>query len=747
MTLPSTVKLYCRWEGPYTIPGRNPKEIKAIKIDFPGCQNPISIRPCFPDPAHFFSHHITVDIETELPSLEMTIEQIRSLAVKAEITHGDDDDDGEDRPIDLERPGTPEFQNGQQYYLKIRSCESAVLEREQPAVSPSLATTAMPPSTFLREDEQENVMANDVHQSFFTPSQNIDKGHWGVTLVAAEGRGLRSHHAQILIEKVDDQGIYKKLIVDFRPKPLFGGGGTGGRVEGSSCYVGFSTIGKVKCKEFEGDAHIKFSGHSKTWIVDSLKVQEMLDAAKMEEVDFLAHPCLFSIFGRHSIFSKTKKVYVVANEKLQIIYKENSALLLKMFKKFKECIKLNSIPDRKKITTYGSKFGNMEYTSGSTIFSLLLSKEELECKDIKDEDKEEYRALMLWVKVCDGMREEKQASNNCCTWALKKLAIVDIKIELKGGAWFITDTRDYLIGDETQNTGVTLLEMILNVLDSQAPGIPIRQPAPSPLKDNELTGEGDRPSLQNNELTGEGDRPPLQDNELTGEGDRPLLQDNELTGEGNPPLFVVKSALSSLDVNSLPIIPISEQNTQAAKLSNLDSKAGAAFCFGQAEQIGSSLRIIGKAPLPYGIHALCESECPFFSNKKIKDTHMLVFISSDDQKLFTKRKPLNAKITCDDPLWFEEVIKQTSTRQDYWVLITKDKISYGQTFQNYEVPTTLEAAIVCLSTDITSICCKETIMDRGRKKNVDVLSIGAGKVDINLLGQSKFDRLVRRFRN
>ncbi|NGX62429.1 MAG: hypothetical protein K940chlam9_01926 [Chlamydiae bacterium] len=44
----------------------------------------------------------------------------------------------------------------------------------------------------------------------------------------------------------------------------------------------------------------------------------------------------------------------------------------------------------------------------------------------------------------DGMIETNSMQDNCCTWALEKLAMASIVMPNDKNGWFITDTRNYL---------------------------------------------------------------------------------------------------------------------------------------------------------------------------------------------------------------------------------------------------------------------------------------------------------------
>lgn len=130
---------------------------------------------------------------------------------------------------------------------------------------------------------------------------------------------------------------------------------------------------------------------------------------------------------------------------------------------------------------------------------------------------------------------------------------------------------------------------------------------------------------------------------------------------------------------------------------------------------------IGKEPpLPYDIHKILKSPCPFFSGKIVEETHMLVLIpeSINGKKLNLITLGELVKVPKEGhAAEYRDILNviinsvgQQATNQSHWVLMTKDVIegsrhmSYEaqqasiaeinrQTKMNYQVPTALEAAI------------------------------------------------------
>ena len=125
-------------------------------------------------------------------------------------------------------------------------------------------------------------------------------------------------------------------------------------------------------------------------------------------------------------------------------------------------------------------------------------------------------------------------------------------------------------------------------------------------------------------------------------------------------------------------------------------------------------------PLPPNIEVLLNSSCPFWSDKKVKDTHLLVLIPETvNGKPFTLnflkeliRNPkvgLKTKFKNFDDNLITELGNQSTL--SHWVLMTRDVIpnsrdktyaekkkylaTYAQSGQPYELPTVIEA-VTCI---------------------------------------------------
>ena len=139
---------------------------------------------------------------------------------------------------------------------------------------------------------------------------------------------------------------------------------------------------------------------------------------------------------------------------------------------------------------------------------------------------------------------------------------------------------------------------------------------------------------------------------------------------------------------------------------------------------------IGKVPpLPKDIHKILKSPCPFWPEKKVEETHMLVLIPET-----VNGKPLNLKTlgelvkkpeeghATQYRYILEEIINEhgnQATAKSHWVLMTKDVIpgsrnkSYAdqqaliaecakKARAHYEVPNVLDAAICIFMHSISS---------------------------------------------
>lgn len=144
-------------------------------------------------------------------------------------------------------------------------------------------------------------------------------------------------------------------------------------------------------------------------------------------------------------------------------------------------------------------------------------------------------------------------------------------------------------------------------------------------------------------------------------------------------------------------------------------------CFGESEW--TLLGRVNPAPLlPIGFSAIWKGACPIFPAKKIRETHMLVYIPStlDGQPLTLKKLGEITKSYFPESergygfIWQLLVDAGKSIDQSRWVLMTKDVLpgsrnkNYAEqqkmiaklvekSLINYEVPETLEAAICILS--------------------------------------------------
>lgn len=154
------------------------------------------------------------------------------------------------------------------------------------------------------------------------------------------------------------------------------------------------------------------------------------------------------------------------------------------------------------------------------------------------------------------------------------------------------------------------------------------------------------------------------------------------------------------------------------------------IAFGQ-EQWAKYFGDIGNNPpsLPKDIHEILKSPCPFFSGKKVEETHVLVLIPEiiNGQPLNLEtlgelvKTPKNShgsqyKNLCDS---ITKTIGQQVTTQSHWVLMTKDVIegskkkSYSEQKKliaevnrqkklNYEIPNALDAAICIFMHQVSS---------------------------------------------
>lgn len=131
---------------------------------------------------------------------------------------------------------------------------------------------------------------------------------------------------------------------------------------------------------------------------------------------------------------------------------------------------------------------------------------------------------------------------------------------------------------------------------------------------------------------------------------------------------------------------------------------------------------VGKEPpLPKNIIKILSSPCPFFENKRVHDTHMLILVPKTVEgrqlTLFNLRTLMNNKnlSTFIDYLGSCDC-GEKGIEESYWVLMTKDLIpgstnkTYGEQKKlvnqyerdGYTLPRVLEAAVCMLMNDLVS---------------------------------------------
>jgi len=132
---------------------------------------------------------------------------------------------------------------------------------------------------------------------------------------------------------------------------------------------------------------------------------------------------------------------------------------------------------------------------------------------------------------------------------------------------------------------------------------------------------------------------------------------------------------------------------------------------------------VGEAPaLPDGIEKLLDSTCPFWPDKKVKETHLLVLIPAIvNDEPFTldllaslvrsPKQGYSASYTADyGSSTVQTHFGQTRPHTNaYWVLMTRDVVGLGNSskglqkkYPEYNAPTILEAATAILTNRVRS---------------------------------------------
>lgn len=272
------------------------------------------------------------------------------------------------------------------------------------------------------------------YPTYFDKTKTVDKDNWAVTMIASMGKDY--FHAQLLVETVKDSGEYYKMVID-----LVGGGTQPARwkniinrTEGSLCSAsGFAKIGGVQIREGFASYYkpIKHSGHSKTWVVDADLVQLMIDKAREESEHPMQNPRLFKIVGNRSYFNAPTKVYVV-EKPLEDAYENHPALMKEAFD-FAEKYKTH-IENR----TFGHIAAKIKVVR-DIAHKVIKAVPSLAPKNEVD------MITAFYSNILNQFSIKTEIPNNCCTWALEKLAMIDVHPECSSSGIFITNTRDYLI--------------------------------------------------------------------------------------------------------------------------------------------------------------------------------------------------------------------------------------------------------------------------------------------------------------
>ena len=186
-----------------------------------------------------------------------------------------------------------------------------------------------------------------------------------------------------------------------------------------------------------------------------------------------------------------------------------------------------------------------------------------------------------------------------------------------------------------------------------------------------------------------------------------------------------------------------------SQLSDVESKLSVRLDKSVWEQYFGS---VGEEPsLPDGLEAIMDSDCPFWSGSKVRDTHLLALIPSQVAGRPLTLDYLGELITRPQAghgtkyryYWEEarKAIGDQSPDSSYWVLMTRDVLSgsRNKSYENqcalvaahadrmdlaYEIPGALEAAVVMLLHHVRSgerlysyapatyTCCRESVSNR-----------------------------------
>ena len=160
------------------------------------------------------------------------------------------------------------------------------------------------------------------------------------------------------------------------------------------------------------------------------------------------------------------------------------------------------------------------------------------------------------------------------------------------------------------------------------------------------------------------------------------------------------------------LVPIGDYQRNDRKIAiNTDNFFGLSHW---EKYIGSPIGFIPE--IPVDIDGVLESPCPFWDDKKIKDTHMLVLIPTNINGTPLTINNFETLLNLEDLgltsayRGFDQIIKKdlgcNAIYRSYWVLMTRDVIPESKNKELemfdknelYNLPTTLEA-IICILTE------------------------------------------------
>lgn len=143
------------------------------------------------------------------------------------------------------------------------------------------------------------------------------------------------------------------------------------------------------------------------------------------------------------------------------------------------------------------------------------------------------------------------------------------------------------------------------------------------------------------------------------------------------------------------------------------------LCFGVKDWKRIGIDVKDAPPLPNDLKAIYDQDCPFWKNKRVGDTHMLVLVPKKlGKKTITIKRigKLVAPYTPNKPACsdYRRIHKDEdghkAIKASYWVLMTKDaipdslgeKCSMDHIPDGYDIPTMIEAT-VCVSSQFWRI--------------------------------------------